>query len=74
MNKYVGSKMLLCKDRPQDSLTALIYNQFAQVSLTIWEFFYDAIAKAKKQIHKSMAHNLELDSLTRRFYRFSNSS
>ena len=49
MNKYVGSKMLLCKDRPQDSLTALIYNQFAQVSLTIWEFFWMQLLKQKNK-------------------------
>ena len=34
--------------------------------------FLDAIAKAKKLIHKYIAQNLEQDSLTRRLFSFGN--
>ena len=36
--------------KPQVSLTAPNRDQFAQVSLTVWIIFLDAIAKAKKPL------------------------
>ena len=59
---------------PQDSLTVQIHNHFKLVSLSILDFFLDVIAKAKKLIHKSIAQNLEQDSLTRRLFSFGNGS
>ena len=61
------------KAKPQVSLTKPNRNQFAQVSLTILDFFCDAITKAKKLICKSKAQNLEQDLLTKRLLSFGNS-
>ena len=62
------------KAKPQDSLTAPIRDHFARLSLTILDIFLCAIAKAKKLIFKSIAQNLEQDSLTRRLFSFGNGS
>ena len=44
---------------------------FAQVSLTVMDFF-DTIAKAKKLIRESIAQNFKQVSLTKRFFIFGN--
>ena len=62
-----------CKAKPRVSLTAPNCDHFAQVSLMVLDFL-DAIAKAKKLIRKSIAQNLERDSLTRRLFTFGNGS
>ena len=62
-----------CKAKPRVSLTAPNCDHFAQVSLLVLDFL-DAIAKAKKLICKSIAQNLERDSLTRRLFSFGNGS
>ena len=61
-----------CMAKPQDSLTAPIRDHSAQLSLTILDIFLDAINKAKKLILKSLAQNLEQDSLTWRLFSFGN--
>ena len=53
--------------RPRVSLTAPNGDHFAQVSLTVLDFFLDAIAKAKKLICESIAQNLMPVSLTKSF-------
>ena len=45
-------------DKPRYSLTAPNCNQFLQLSLTILGSFFDAKAKAKKLICKSIAQEL----------------
>ena len=61
-----------CMAKPQDSLTAPIRDHSAQLSLTILDIFLDAINKAKKLILKSLAQNLEQDSMTWRLFSFGN--
>ena len=61
-----------CMAKPQDSLTAPIRDHSAQLSLTILDIFLDAITKAKKLILKSLAQNLEQDSMTWRLFSFGN--
>ena len=53
-------------------MTAPNRNHFARISLTVLDFFWDAIAKAKKLIHKSIALNLKQVSLTKRVFSFGN--
>ena len=53
--------------KPQVSLTVPNHNNFARVSLTVLDNFLDAIAKAKKLIHESIAQNLKQVSLTKIF-------
>ena len=52
--------------KPQVSLTAPNCDYFERVSMTVLDFL-DAIAKAKKLIHKSIAQNLKQVSLTKSF-------
>ena len=54
------------KAKPWISLTAPNRDYYEQVSLTVLDFL-DAIAKAKKLIHKSIAQNLKQVSLTKSF-------
>ena len=53
--------------KPQVSLIAANLDHFARVSLTVLDIFLDAIAKAKKLIHESIAQNLKRVSLTKSF-------
>ena len=62
----------MLKAKPQDSLTVPICNHFAQLLLTFFDIFLDAIAKVKKLICKSIAQNLKQDWLTRRLFSFGN--
>ena len=48
-------------------MTAPNRDHFAQVSLTVLDNFLDAITKAKKLFHKSIAQNLKQVLLTKRF-------
>ena len=53
--------------KPQVSLTVPNCDHFVQVSLTVLDNFFDAIAKAKKLFCKSVAQNLKRVSLTKSF-------
>ena len=53
--------------KPRVLLTASNRNHFEQVSLTVLDNFFDAIAKAKKLIHKSVAQHLKQVSPTKNF-------
>ena len=53
--------------KPRVSLTASNRNHFEQVSLTVLDNFFVAIAKAKKLIHKSVAQHLKQVSPTKNF-------
>ena len=53
--------------KPRVSLNTPNCDHFAQVSLMVLDNFLDAIAKAKKLIHKYIAQNLKQVSLTKSF-------
>ena len=64
--------MTILTAKPRVSLTAPNCDHFARVSLTVLDIFFDAIAKAKKLIRKSIAQNINPVSLTKSFFSFGN--
>ena len=64
---YSNIKIGFFEDKRRISLTVPNRNHFARVSLTVLDNFLDAIAKAKKLIHESIAQNLMPVSLTKSF-------